>query len=183
MARKHDSRIWCIRAGKNGTANDVFMKNDVIALEDVGMRDLSKLDLTREAFYTKYRTLHPDQTRTGSAGIAGKYYRFAIEVRVGDTVLYPCLIDSVVYVGLVTGGYKFEKTDDFPHQHSVKWKWGIQKKQFSIQAIYELNAARTFFEFKRNAEELKSRIASGDIIKVSKSNRPSKEQVTGLTGK
>jgi predicted Mrr-cat superfamily restriction endonuclease len=152
------SRIWGIRAGKGGEAHDLFVTEMVIALADASLGDLAKLPNSRDDFYTAYRKTHPEETRTGSAGIAGKFFRFIFEVRVGDLVVYPALSDKAIYVGSVSGDYAFDKSSPFPHQRSVVWKFMIPKSDFSLAARYELGAARTFFEFKKNAKELLARI-------------------------
>ena len=169
--------MWGIRAGKNGSGHDVFMQSSVIALEDAAMEDLSKLAPNREHFYEKYRKLHPGDTRAGSAGIAGKFFRFAVEVQKGDLVVYPCLMDKCVYIGKVIGTYEYKKDhNQFPHQRHVKWKFVIPKSHFSMQARYELGAARTFFEFKNNADELRNKITSEGVVRFRRSVAPTKKE-------
>jgi restriction system protein len=162
---EQQQRVWGIRAGKGGRAHDVFMNGGMIALEDAAMGSLSELEYTRDAFYEKYRGLHPEDTRTGSAGIAGKFFRFAVEMSNGDLVVYPALPDKMVYIGEITGLYKFNSDSDYPHQRSIKWKYVIPKSEFSTQARYELGAARTLFEVKRNKEEVFKRISSEGVTR------------------
>jgi restriction system protein len=153
-----DARIWGIRAGKGGEAHDMFLTQMVIALADAGLGNLAKLSNSRDDFYTVYRKKHPDETTTGSAGIGGKFFRFIHEVNVGDLVVYPAISDKTIYVGNVTGDYAFDQVSPFPHKRSVVWKVIIPKSEFSLAARYELGAARTFFEFKKNVKELLARI-------------------------
>ncbi len=150
--------IWGIRAGKSGEAHDLFIDEGVIALSDADLGNLANLPKSRDAFYKAYREKHPDQTRTGSAGIGGKFFRFVYEVSVGDLIVYPALPDKTIYVGSVTGDYTFARNSSLPHQRSVLWKFVISKSDFSLPARYELGAARTFFEFKKNAKELLEKI-------------------------
>jgi predicted Mrr-cat superfamily restriction endonuclease len=171
---RSNRRIWGIRAGKGGKAHEIFIEACVIALSDAAMGDLSKLDDTRDAFYARYRKSHPDDTRTGSAGIGGKYFRFVHEVHVGDLIAYPAIADKTVYVGEVTGTYLFEKSSQYPHQRRLEWKYAIPKAEFSAPARYELGAARTFFEFKKNLTELIKKIESGRYaFRTSKTSIPS----------
>jgi predicted Mrr-cat superfamily restriction endonuclease len=150
-------RTWGIRAGKGGQAHDLFIDQGVIALADAELGNLSKLPKSRDGFYNAYRMRHPEETKTGSAGIGGKFFRFIYEIKFGDLVVYPALFDKTIYVGSVSGDYAFVKTSPFPHQRSVVWKCMIPKSDFSLDARYELGAARTFFEFKKNAKELLAR--------------------------
>jgi len=163
--KKETTRVWGVRAGKSGRAHDVFIKDSLVVLEDDSMGDLSELEVTRDAFYSKYRDLHPDDTRTGSAGIAGKFFRFAFEMKKGDLVVYPALPDKQVYVGEITSDYDYVADSDYPHQRTVKWKYVIPKNEFSTQARYELGAARTLFEFKRNRDELLRRLSSDGVAR------------------
>ena len=168
MSKAIDNRrVWGIRAGKGGEAHDEFVETQVIALADAGLGNLDRIDKSRDAFYAAYRQRHPSETRTGSAGVGGKFFRFVHEVQEGDLVLYPALKDRKVYVGQVTGRYTYVKSSVFPHQRTVKWKYVIPKDDFSQQARYELGAARTFFEVKKNTEELIKKIGSNSVEKFS----------------
>ena len=96
---------------------------------------------------------------------AGKFFRFAVEMTKGDLVVYPALPDKQIYVGEITGAYRFVADSDYPHQRNVKWKYVIPKSEFSTQAQYELGAARTLFEVKRNRDELLSRIKDDGVTR------------------
>ena len=159
----NSQRVWAIRAGRGGEAHELFLNSRVIVLADAGLGDLTKVKPTRDAFYAIYREMHPDETPSGSAGIVGKFFRFAQEVKIGDLVVYPALSDKNIYIGEVTGSYSFVTISRFPHQRRVQWNYVIPKFEFSQSSIYELGAARTFFEFKRNMQELKRKINSGSL--------------------
>jgi len=152
----HVARIWVIRSGTGGEAHDLFLGEGIIALADAGIGDLSKLKRSRESFYAAYQKSHPQDKKVGVTAIGGKFFRFTHEVRVGDLVVYPALQDKTVYIGAILSDYAFDMTSPFPHRRSVQWKFMIPKSEFSQASRYELGAARTFFEFKRNAEELLS---------------------------
>jgi restriction system protein len=157
--KEDEKRVWGIRAGRGGCAHDVFMDGGVIVLEDAEMGNLSDLERTRDAFNSTYRRWHPDATRTGSAGIAGKFFRFFTEMSKGDLVAYPARADKQVYIGEIIGDYEFDAGSDYPHRRRVKWQFVIPKSELSMQAQFELGAARTLFEFKRNRDELLKRIS------------------------
>lgn len=165
MSKTTHKNVWGIRAGKGGNAHELFLDGSVIALSDAGLGDLSILESTRDAFCSTYRKLHPDETRTGSAGIAGKFFRFSNEIEVGDLVLYPSLSNGTVYIGQVLGEYVYNKAvpADFPHQRRVKWKYTIPKRELSQTAQYELGAARTFFQFKKHVHEIEAKIIDKNV--------------------
>lgn len=156
-------RIWVIRAGQGGDAHNLFLEKHVVGLSNASLGDLTKLGAERAAFYDAYREAHPDETRTGSAGIAGKFFRMIHEVRPGDLMIYPALPNKNIYIGDVTGEYSFVQMSEFPHQRAVKWLYVIPKAEVSQAARYELGAARTFFEFKKNVQEMMRKIDAGPI--------------------
>ena len=155
--------IWVIRAGKNGDAHNFFMNNNLLVLKDDQMGNLGKIDPTREAFYHAYRKIHPNATKTGSAGIGGKYYRFVHEVKIGDFILYPCLKDKQIYVGKIKGCYVYASTADLEcyHQRSVQWLYYFPKSALTEFAKRELGAARTFFKLKSHYQEVMRLINGG----------------------
>jgi len=161
--------IWVIRAGRNGEAHNFFMNHSMIVLSDAEMGDLSKLDHTRDIFYKTYREKHPRDTRTGSAGIAGKYFRFVHNVQIGDLVLYPALKSKLIYIGRVKGLYVYDESvdSDFPHHRSVRWELTIPKSILSETATRELGAARTFFKYKTHHDEIRQLITDGHGKKIS----------------
>lgn len=86
---------------------------------------------------------------------AGVLYRFAVEMRVGDYVIYPSKADRMVNFGLVEGNYAFEPTLDanYPHRHKVKWLRHAPRTAFSQAALYEIGSAVTLFQVTSHAEE------------------------------
>lgn len=156
MARTntHDSntfKVWVIRSGSAKSSHFMFLEESIVGLDDVGLGNLTALGASRDKFYEVYRELFPDQTRTGSAGVAGKFYRFLHEVRVNDVIVYPDS-DKKVHVGIVAGPYKFVSSNTCQHQRRVRWSSHIEKDRLRIEVIREMGAARTFFEIKRNPQ-------------------------------
>jgi predicted Mrr-cat superfamily restriction endonuclease len=153
--------FWVIRAGKNGEAHDIFLKKSLIVLSDPGLGDLEKLPAKRESFYKAYGNIRPEETRTGITGIGGKFFRFVHEVKVGDQIIYPSLIDKLIYVGAVKSKYKYDikMSSNFTHKRQVKWEYYFPKRLLSEYARRELNAARTFFQLKKNYDEIRKTFA------------------------
>jgi predicted Mrr-cat superfamily restriction endonuclease len=148
------SKIWAIRAGKKGVAHGLFLQESVVALEDSLMGNLLQIEKSRESFYSCYRKNHPKAKPEGVSGVAGKYFRFCYEIEPHDSVLYLSFSDKLFYFGTVVGEYYYVTTSHYPHQRKVKWLYAFDKRNLSIEAQYETGAARTFFEIKRNAEEI-----------------------------
>lgn len=171
MTKTNTPRVWVIRAGRGGKAHDLFVEKSLIALDDAELGDLATIGATREAFYAAYRDKHPEETRSGSAGVGGKFYRFVHEVRTGHLIVYPARPDKQVYIGEVTGQYEFVPSSNYPHQRKVKWKYVIPKGDFTLPAQYELGAARTFFKFKKNVPELLDKISGKEVARFRKGKK------------
>jgi predicted Mrr-cat superfamily restriction endonuclease len=154
--KSNETRIWGIRAGKNGSADALFLKSNLVALEDDQMGDLSKIDNDRESYKKFYLDLHLEADPGGGANIAGKFFRFCREITDGDFVVYYRLSDRKYYIATVIGKYNFlpEKHPSFPHVRKVHWIGSFEKSQLSISAQRELGAARTFFKISRHSDEL-----------------------------
>ena len=154
--------MWTIRAGEKGAAHELVVSRGRIVLSDPGLGDLSKLERTEDAFYAAYRRCRPNETVRGSVCIAkGKFFRFVHEMKVGDVVLYLSTREKHVYVGDVKSGYIFDKSFSatYPHQREVDWKHVFPKTELSESARRGLGAARTFYRYKRDADEIRSVIA------------------------
>ena len=153
--------LWVIRAGLRSAAHDLFIDHGLVVLMKQEMEDLRRLPKDRQAFYAAYHSKHAGEGRTAISGIGGKFFRFIHEVQVGDYVLYPCRLDKMVHFGVVAGRYFYEASrGDFPHSRKVDWIASFPKKTLSLYSKRELNTARTFFCFKKNADEIHRRIAA-----------------------
>lgn len=170
MSQSTETNMWVIRAGIGGSAHHLFLEDGVIALADVRLGNLLKIAGTRDAFYSVYRKLYPDKSRSESAGIGGKFSRFVHAIEVGDLVLYPSLRDKTIYIGQVLGDYLFDKSDSegFPHRRTVKWNYMVPKGEFSRAAFYELGTARTFFRFSNHTDEVMQKIADKSTLQFRK---------------
>ena len=160
---KYDSQLqfdkvdsaWVIRAGEGGSADSYFMNKHVIVLKDQGLRNLSQIEPTRQAFYDAYGSIKPYETHKAITGIGGKFYRFVHEMQIGDIVLYPSLKMREIFYGKITGKYQYVLKDkDYPHQRKVQWITSFPKSSLSKAAQYELGSARTLFKYSKNISEL-----------------------------
>jgi restriction system protein len=156
------SPLWVVRAPKHPDAHSLFVKQNVIALEDQGLGDLKKLRRDREAFYSAYRTLRPNDSQVSIAGIAGKFFRFAHDMTEGDFVLYPATKEKRIYVARIVGPYRYDASlsSECPHQRGVKWHGSFANSALSRTAREELGAARMLFQLKRHDEEVRRLAAS-----------------------
>ena len=148
--------IWVVRPGRKGAAKELFFEKDVVALRDDRMDDLMLLQEDRDTFKIVFQRQHPESTSTAVKGIAGKFFRFAHEMEVGEYVLCPLTKDRVLHVGVIQGPYRFVKRErsEYPHQRNVKWVYEVPFNDLSQAARYELGAARTLFSIKTHRQEI-----------------------------
>ncbi len=159
--KKSDNTIWVIRAGFKGEIHDLFLERSQIALANQKMGDLRLINGSRDEYYKRFSRLYPDLGRTSVAGIGGKFFRFAKEIKNGDFILYPCRLDGKVHYAEVTSSYCFTK-DNFaghPHRRKVRWLGLFSKDSLSDFARREIGAARTLFKISRNQDEIQKLIA------------------------
>lgn len=140
-----DETIWAVHAGRTDEGDDLFRKQNRIALGWEQLEDLSKLAPTRDAFKEALVAASPDYKPGAIPNIAGQLYRFVYEMKNGDTILYPTRFDSQIHIGRVIGDYLYDPDTDagFPHQRPVKWIRSVPRSTFSQDARYELGALQT----------------------------------------
>lgn len=164
--------FWVIRAGINSECHELFLGKQVIALSDPKLGDLSNVEISRSSLRDLFIKNNDQIDARRAPGITGKFFRFVHEVTPGDFVLYPSLVDRVIYVGVVLGEYVFlsEDGNEFPHQRRVNWLSSFQSTSLSEACRREIGAARTFFRLLRAKEEVIRLIEMADRSHLEKSN-------------
>ncbi|CAN7258176.1 restriction endonuclease [Variovorax sp. LjRoot130] len=160
-----DTTLWGIHAGKTGDADQLFLKQGVIALgwHDIG--NLKALGPTREAFKDRYASVFPVAAKAKPGHVptsAGQLYRFVHEMRVGDFVVYPSKRSKQVHLGRITGEYVHDESGEqlYPQRRSVEWLKEIPRTHFSQGALYEIGSALSLFVVKNYADEFWAAIDS-----------------------
>lgn len=145
-----EKRIW----GIHTTDDSLFLNNNVIAIGWKEFGDCSKLEPTREAFKVHYTEAYPDGKKGAVATSAGMLYRFALEVKVGDYVVFPSKFDRKINIGIVESDFYYEPNAPmYVQQRKVKWLKHLPRTAFSQGALYELGSALSFFMLKNYADE------------------------------
>ncbi len=149
--------VWGMHAGRHGEADELFLKQDCVALGGAEMGDLGKLKPDREAFKAKVMKVYPDMKVAAIPGQAGQLYRFVHEMKKGDIVVYPSKRDRQVHIGKVEGSYKYDPSnnEDYPNLRPVKWLRSVPRTHFSQGALYEIGSALAFFQVKTYGEEFR----------------------------
>ena len=153
--------LWGIHAGQTGDADTLFRAHSAVALGWTGVPDLSALPNDREAFKSLVAETYPEKSPTQVANNAGQLYRFVHEMQTGDLVAYPSKRDRRIYVGRVTGTYRYATKPEpgYPHQRPVTWLGDFPRTRFSQGALYEIGSALSFFQIRNYADEYDAALA------------------------
>lgn len=146
-------KVW----GIHTLDDNLFLKENVIAIGWSEMGDLSVIEPNRDAFKKKYAETYVDAKKGSIATGAGMLFRFLHEVKVEDYVVFPSKINREVNIGQITGDYKYvPEENEYVQQRSVKWLKHLPRTMFSQGALYEIGAAMSFFTVKNYMEEFVS---------------------------
>jgi len=167
VKKNKESRIWVIRPGRKASPSRseeierMFVQNGIAGLcDDLCVGDIRKFGQDRLALRASISSGNPDLHPSAVSSVASNLLKIAHEMQMGDWVLCPSRIDKIYRVGIVRSAYQFDTKSTFQHARNVKWILEIEKSSLSIQAQRELGAARLFFECRRFAHEVKSRLSA-----------------------
>lgn len=145
-----EKKIW----GIHTKDDNLFLKENVIAIGWHEMGDLSKIEANRDAFKEKYTATYSDAKKGSIATGAGMLYRFCYEAQIGDYVVFPSIINREVNIGVVEGTYVYDPSQpDYVQTRKVKWLKHLPRTAFSQGALYEIGSAMSFFTVKNYADE------------------------------
>ena len=143
-------RVWGIHTHDD----NLFLKENVIAIgwEEIG--DLNKIAPDREAFKKKYIETFPNDKKMKVATSAGMLYRFALEVQIGDYIVFPSKINREINIGTIESDYIYNPDEEvYVQQRKVKWLKHLPRTVFSQGSLYEIGSAMSFFSVKNYADE------------------------------
>jgi restriction system protein len=147
--------FWGIHAGRTGDAESLFLQEKVIAVGWEQMGDLSSLK-TRADFKKRYEEVFPN-VKPGAIPInAGQLYRFARELKIGDIAIFPLKRSPEIWLGRVTGEYRYDASESYPNLRNVEWLKKFPRTTFSQGALYEIGSAMSFFQVKSYADEFEA---------------------------
>ena len=170
-----EKRIWGIPTQDD----NLFLKNDVIAIGWSDMGDLGNIDANRDAFKEKYTQIYPDAKKGSIATGAGMLYRFCHEIQVGDYVVFPSKSNREVNIGVVESEYIYDSNQpEYVQTRKVKWLQHLPRMVFSQGALYEIGSAMSLFSVKNYADEFLS-VLDKDFMKNYSSD--SEDESVGAT--
>jgi len=147
--------IWGIHAGRKGEADSLFLEHGRLAISWPGVGNLTMLSPDREAFKVAVAKSYPNAKPGAIPNYAGQLFRFLIEMKDGDLVVFPHKQSRRIYAGRVIGGYEFLPglNSEFPNTRKVEWLKDFSRTQFSQGALYEVGSALSLFQIKNYADE------------------------------
>ena len=151
-------RVW----GIHTLDDNLFLKENVIAIgwEEIG--DLNKIAPDREAFKKKYIETFPNDKKMKVATSAGMLYRFALEVQIGDYIVFPSKINREINIGTIESDYIYNPDEEvYVQQRKVKWLKHLPRTVFSQGSLYEIGSAMSFFSVKNYADEFLAALDKG----------------------
>ena len=151
-------RMW----GIHTQDEDLFLKNDKIAIGWKEIGNLNDIPATRDDFKAKYIQVFPDAKKGSIPTGVGMLYRFCHEVQVGDYIVYPSKSDRMINIGQVASDYQYvADAHEYVQQRDVKWLKHIPRTSFSQGALYEIGSAMSFFAVKNYADEFLTALDKG----------------------
>lgn len=153
-----DKRVW----GIHTLDDNLFLKNNVIAIGWPSFGDLSTVTATREAFKERYAQIYSNDKPGAIPTSAGMLYRFIHEIKIGDYVVFPSKVDRMVNIGVVEGEYTYVDSEkEYVQQRKVKWLKHLPRTSFTQGALYEIGSAMSLFMVKNYADEYLSALDKG----------------------
>lgn len=143
-------KVW----GIHTLDDNLFLKENVMAIGWGEIGDLNEIVPDREAFKKKYSEVYSNEKKMKIATSAGMLYRFAHEVQIGDYIVFPSKINREINIGTVESGYIYNPdAKTYVQQRKVKWLKHFPRTAFSQGALYEIGSAMSFFSVKNYADE------------------------------
>lgn len=155
------------------------IENGYVAIGWKELGDLSEIAPNREAFKAAYERAYPLAGPGNVRTSAGVPYRFAVEMKAGDVIVFPSKPDRMVNIGVVEGSYHYhlEAALECPHRRPVKWLKHIPRAEFSQTALYEIGSALTLFRVAKNADEFLAAL-EGHAFEATDADEASGDRVT-----
>lgn len=148
-----EKRVW----GIHTQDDNLFLKNNIIAIGWSEMGNLSHIGTNRDAFKKRYAQVYPNAKKGSIATAAGMLYRFVNEVQSGDYVIFPSKSNREVNIGIIEGDYLYNPNHiEYVQTRKVKWVKHLPRMAFSQGALYEIGSAMSFFSVKNYADEFLS---------------------------
>ena len=133
-------RIWVVRAGHQGKYGELFRSQSIVALS---------IEFNHPASRATAAALVAAGYSPGNApSLAAVLRRFAVDLKVAESVISPISGQQRYLVGMVTSDYRFVINGDEPglqHLRDVSWQAELQASEFPIQLRRSLGSPMVFY--------------------------------------
>jgi restriction system protein len=110
--------VWLVRAGKHGEFEQKFLQeNKIYVTWDRLAVNIGRMTERQELFNAMTRT-YPDSKVKKIQNNVSQVWPFAHGMAHGDLVILPSKMQPAIYVGEITGDYKFDSNGADPCFHS-----------------------------------------------------------------
>ena len=159
------ARVWVVRAGRAGEAEDLNLREGVVSIGWAELPDISDVT-TREALTEVVQATYPGESVYRIGNWVGQIWRFQSEMAVGDLVLMPRKGRDEIEVGRVTG--KFRHRPDLPGEaretRPVEWLGSVRRDGLGGDLRNTLGSLLTVFEVSQpDAAERVLSVLSGGV--------------------
>lgn len=143
-------KVWGIH-----TQDDrLFLDENVIAIGWKAMGDLSTIKQDKDSFKEKYKTVYPSASKNSVGNCVGSLFRFAVEMKVGDIVVFPSKCNREINIGKVESEYFFDGSEaEYVQKRKIKWLKHLPRTAFTQGALYEVGAFTSCFSVSKYADE------------------------------
>jgi restriction system protein len=149
-----EAAIWGIHVtGMQGDA--MFREKQTIGIGWRMVGNLTNIQTDREAYKAAVRPHFPNKPNGYVINAASQLFRFATEMKKGDWVVYRSSFDRRIYVGRISGEYRFDPviSEQYPNVRAVAWQKALPLTAVSQGALHELGSALTLFQLKNYGDE------------------------------
>jgi restriction system protein len=144
--------VWMVRAGKQGQNERYCLDNNIVG---TGWREVP--DLTdahdRDAIRRIVESIY-----SGAAipNYTGQLWRLRHGMEIDDLVVLPLKTTSQIAIGRISGGYKYNSSQDPDRSHAIPVEWlqtGIPRTAIRQDLLFSLGSAMTICAVNRNDAE------------------------------
>lgn len=143
-------KVW----GIHTYDDNLFLKENVIAIGWEEMGNIGNIGKTRESFKNAYSKVYTDASSGSIATNAGQLYRFVCEMQINDYIVFPSKIDKKINIGIIESDYYYDNDGiKYHNRRKVKWLKHFPRTMFSQGALYEVGSALTLFSVRNYSDE------------------------------
>lgn len=141
-----NKNFWMVRAGERGFRFDDFKEKSLVSVGWLGVGEMTTL-VNRNDFKNRLTSVFPEWSPYEVGNSAGQLYRFAREIKIGETVITYDTSSRKYLVGTVLSEYEYTEgvIVDQSHIRRVKWIGEVSRDSLSVASRNSLGSTLTIF--------------------------------------